>query len=94
MLYLKEEQHYIDRYDLGTIEECLKWYLNIKYGFEEHRKDKDFEKYTKEKFNTEVHKITSFIFCKKYNDFFLGYSFAPAGTCLKSKKNHSRAFNR
>lgn len=60
MDYLKSEQHYIDRYDLGTIEECLRWYWDIKDGFEEHRKDKDFEKYTKDKFNTEVHKITSY----------------------------------
>lgn len=60
MQYLKQEQHYIDRYDLHTIEECLKWYWDIKDGFEKHRTDKDFEKYTKEKFNTEVHKITSY----------------------------------
>ena len=60
MQYLRDEQHYIDRYDLHTIEECLKWYWDIKDGFEKHRTDKDFEKYTKEKFNTEVHKITSY----------------------------------
>ncbi len=60
MQYLKQEQLYIDRYDLHTIEECLKWYWDIKGGFEKHRNDKDFEKYTKKKFDTEVHKVTSY----------------------------------
>lgn len=60
MQYLKNEQFYIDRFDLHTIEECLSWYWGIKGRFEEHRKDKDFEKYTKEKFDTEVHKVTSY----------------------------------
>lgn len=60
MQYLQQEQYYIDQYDLHTIEECLKWYWDIKGGFEKHRKDKDFAKYSKEKFDKEVHKVTSY----------------------------------
>lgn len=60
MKYLRDEQHYIDRYDLHTIEECLDWYWKIKDGFEKDRKSKQFEKYSKEKFDTEVHKVTSY----------------------------------
>lgn len=30
MRYLNDEQHYIDRYDLHTIEECLDVYWAIK----------------------------------------------------------------
>lgn len=60
MIYLRDRQYYIDLYDLHTIEECLDWYWSIKDRFEKHRKDKDFGKYTKEKFDTEVHKVTSY----------------------------------
>jgi len=38
----------------------LNWYCDIKERFEKHRVDKDFEDYTKDKFDTEVHKITSY----------------------------------
>lgn len=48
---------------LQMIEECLKWNWDIKGGFEKHRKDKDFEEYSKQKFDTEVHKVTGFNFC-------------------------------
>jgi ribosomal protein L37AE/L43A len=38
----------------------LHWYSSIKGDFEKHRADKDFEKYSKEKFDKEVHKVTSY----------------------------------
>lgn len=60
MQYLKDEQHYIDRYDLHTIEECLDWYWKLKDGFEEKRNAPEFKKYTKEEFDKEVHKGTSY----------------------------------
>jgi len=60
MKYLNDEQHYIDRYDVSTIEECLRWYWNIKDGFEKDRNKKQFKKYSKKKFDTEVHKVTSY----------------------------------
>jgi len=44
MDYLKSEQYYIDRYDLGTIEECLHWYWSIKDGFEKDQNSKQFQK--------------------------------------------------
>lgn len=58
MKYLYEEQHYIDRYDLHTIEECLDYYWAIKDGFV---KDRDkFKKFTDEEFKKEVHKCVSY----------------------------------
>lgn len=39
MQYLKDEQYYIDLYDLHTIEECLDWYFRIKNGLEEKRSE-------------------------------------------------------
>ncbi len=58
--YLKEEQYYLDRYDLHTIEECLDYYWAIKDGFEEKRNSEEFKKFTKEEFDKEVHKGTSY----------------------------------
>lgn len=58
MNYLQDEQHYIDIYDLHTIEKCLDYYWSIKDGFKKDRKK--FKDYTDEKFDTEVHKITSY----------------------------------
>jgi len=60
MIYLKSEQHYIDRYDLRTIEECLSWYWRLREGFEEKRSSKEFKEYSKEKFDKEVHKVASY----------------------------------
>lgn len=60
MNYLYSENYYIDLYDLRTIEKCLKWYWNIKDGFESHREDKEFKDYTKKKFDEDVHKVTSY----------------------------------
>ena len=39
MDYLKDKQEYIDRYDLMTIEDCIKWYRNLKDNFSKHRKE-------------------------------------------------------
>jgi DNA-directed RNA polymerase subunit M/transcription elongation factor TFIIS len=57
MQYLKEKQVYIDRYDLGTIEECSKWYWDIKDKFDKDRHSKIFKKYTDEEFKEEVAKV-------------------------------------
>jgi len=58
--YLKPKLHYNDLYDLHTIETCLEYYWMIKDSFEEKRDHKDFKKYTKEKFDKEVHKVASY----------------------------------
>lgn len=60
MDYLKSEQSYIDRYDLSTIEECLDWYWKIKDGFEKDKNTEKFKKFSKEEFDKEVHKVTSY----------------------------------
>lgn len=57
MDYLKNKQEYIDRYDLWTIEDCIKWYRNLKGNFSKHRKSKEFKKYDDEEFDQEVDKI-------------------------------------
>jgi shikimate kinase len=59
--YLKDEQHYADRYDLGTIEECLDYYQAIKKGFEEKRGYEEFKKFTNKKFNREVQKVLNLL---------------------------------
>jgi len=57
MQYLKDKQEYIDRYDLMTIENCIKWYRDLKDNFSKHRREKEFKKYTDEEFNEEVDKV-------------------------------------
>lgn len=57
MQYLHDEQHYIDRYDLHTIEECLDYYQAIKKGFQEKRGSEEFKKYTNKAFTKEVQKV-------------------------------------
>lgn len=58
MQYLKEEQYYIDLYDLHTIEECLDWYFSLKEGMEKERgKIKSLKP---EEFDKEVHKGVSY----------------------------------
>jgi hypothetical protein len=57
MDYLKDKREYIDRYDLWTIEECLKWYWDLKDNFQKHRKNKEFIKYSDEEFDEEVGKV-------------------------------------
>lgn len=60
MQYLQDDQHYIDRYDLHTIKECLDWYWNIRNGLEEKRNAEEVKKFTKEEFDKEVHKVASY----------------------------------
>lgn len=58
MVYLNSEQHYIDRYDLHTIEECLDWYFRLKEGMQEKRSEiKDM---TDDAFDKDVHKAVSY----------------------------------
>lgn len=59
--YLKDEQHYIDRYDLYTIEECLGYYRNIRDGLEKKKDSKEFRKVNKEELDKEVNKVASYI---------------------------------
>lgn len=59
MKYLEEKQSYIDRYDLQTIKECLKWYWDLRDGMEKHR-DELLAKEPKVDFDKEVHKICSY----------------------------------
>lgn len=56
--YLKNEQHYIDLYDLHTIEQCLRWYFGIKKGMNEKRNK--VKGLTKKEFDTDVHKLASY----------------------------------
>ncbi len=58
--YLKDSQHYLDLYDLHTIEECLDFYWSMRNGMEKHREDKEFKKNSKEEFDKEVHKCCSY----------------------------------
>lgn len=58
MNYLHDGQHYIDRYDLSTIEECLDYYWSIKDGFIKERTTR-FAKYSEERFQQEVEKCLS-----------------------------------
>lgn len=57
MKYLYDDQHYINRYDLHTIEECLDYYRTVKKGFEEKRYSEEFKKYTKKRFDQETQKV-------------------------------------
>ncbi len=57
--YLKDDQYYIDRYDLHTIEECLGCYRNIREGLEGKRDTKEFRKFNKGEFDKEVHSMVS-----------------------------------
>lgn len=54
--YLNDEQHYIDRYDLHTIEECLDYYWAVKDGLLKGQNQEPFKKYTTEKFQQETNK--------------------------------------
>ncbi|MFH0936933.1 MAG: hypothetical protein V1808_01415 [Candidatus Daviesbacteria bacterium] len=55
--YLKDLQHYVDLYDLHTIEECLDYYSSIKKDFEEERNSDKFKKFSQEKFDCELKKM-------------------------------------
>lgn len=56
--YLKEDQYYIDLYDLHTIEECLEMYFSLKEGMEKERGK--IESLNPEEFDREVHKGVSY----------------------------------
>lgn len=58
MGYLKNDQYYLDLYDLHTIEECLDYYWSIKDGFTKERATR-FARYSEEKFQQEVDKCLS-----------------------------------
>lgn len=57
--YLEAEQHYIDRYDLHTIEECLDWYWRLRNGMEQHRAE-HIAKEPETDFDKEVNKCCSY----------------------------------
>ncbi len=58
MDYLKDKQHYIDRYDLQTIKECLDWYWSLKKGMEARRGE--IKTLTDEEFKKDTHKAVSY----------------------------------
>lgn len=58
MLYLKEDQYYIDLYDLHTIEECLDMYFSLKEGMEKERGK--IKSLNPDDFDKEVHKGVSY----------------------------------
>lgn len=58
MQYLKEDQYYIDLYDLHTIEECLDWYFSLKEGMDKERGK--MKSLNPEEFDREVHKGVSY----------------------------------
>lgn len=58
MDYLKNEQHYIDLYDLHTVETCLDYYWTLRKGMEKRRNEiKDM---TPAKFDQDVHRCCSY----------------------------------
>lgn len=59
--YLKDNQYYIDLYDLHTIEKCLDYYQAIKNGFTGKRSSEEFKQFSDEEFNKEIHKTASFV---------------------------------
>lgn len=59
--YLKDDQYYIDRYDLYTIEECLSYSKGIRGRFENKKYEEEFKKFNKEEFDREANKVTSLI---------------------------------
>ena len=61
MSYLKEDQYYINQYDLDTIKECLRTYWTFRDNFDSHKQDKQFKAYSDEKFNKESHKAISIV---------------------------------
>lgn len=60
MKYLHSKQHYTDRYDLHTIEECLDWYWKMHKGMEKHR-DEVEKKEPGSDFDKEAHKACSLL---------------------------------
>lgn len=58
MEYLKPEQYYSDRYDLHTIETCMRHYSNLK--IEMYQKRDELNDHDDETFEKEVHKMVSY----------------------------------
>ncbi len=71
--YLKDKQHYIDRYDILTIEDCLHQYCSVR---DDMLKEKDiqFAKYSQKKFEEEVNKCLNLLL------------FSIKGQCYKNKE--------
>lgn len=59
--YLKDEQYYIDLYDLHTIKKCLSYYNDIRGNLKKESNTKDFRKLSDEKFNKDVNKTASYV---------------------------------
>jgi hypothetical protein len=59
--YLKDDEYYIDLYDLHTVEECLSYYNGIKENFKKRRTAKNFKKFSEKEFDKEVNKVASYI---------------------------------
>jgi uncharacterized metal-binding protein (TIGR02443 family) len=59
--YLRENQYYEDRYDLGTIEECLGWYNRMKTALEQGRSRPEFKDFTDEQFAKDTHQSLSIL---------------------------------
>jgi len=70
--YLKDKQHYIDRYDILTIEDCLHHYCSVRDGMLKE-KDKQFAKYSQKKFEEEINKCLNLLL------------FSIKGQCYKNK---------
>lgn len=58
MQYLHDEQEYIDRYDVGTIDECLYYYNNLKKDLIKNRSK--FKNMTDDEFDKDVQKCISY----------------------------------
>ncbi|MHB1441289.1 MAG: hypothetical protein ACYCXO_00900 [Candidatus Humimicrobiaceae bacterium] len=59
-MYLQDIQHYIDLYDIFTIEKCLDYYHNIRDGFKKIENTEEFKNFGKGELDKEVHKIASY----------------------------------
>jgi len=57
--YLKDEQYYIDRYDLHTIETCLDYYNGIKKKLKKEKATEEFKKLNEKEFDREANKTAS-----------------------------------
>lgn len=58
--YLKDKQHYVDRYDILTIEKILDHYYSVRDGMLKE-KDKEFAKYSQKKFEEEINKCLNLL---------------------------------
>ncbi len=58
--YLKDKQHYVDRYDILTIEECLHYYRSVRDGMIKE-KNTQFAKYSQKKYEEEINKCLNLL---------------------------------